>query len=95
MELTMATAHGRENGTSGRRVLVSNTAANMIASLHPFNKTKANLELAKVKSSVLDPAKVKKIVGVENAFVTRAGDLRVVFKNEGDSFVITSVVAQG
>ena len=91
----MATAQRQENGSTGRRVLVSNTAANMISSLHPFNKTKADAALATIKSSVLDPAKIKKIVGVDNAFVARVGDLRVVFKNEGDSVVITSVIAQG
>jgi hypothetical protein len=90
----MATAQRHGNGSSHRRVLVSNTAANMILSLHPFNKSKANAALASIKSSVLDPSKVKKIVGVDNAFVARAGDLRVVFKNEGNSVLITSVVAQ-
>jgi hypothetical protein len=65
----------------------------MISSLHPFSKSEANAALATIKSSVLDPAKVKKIVGVENAFVARAGDLRVVFKKEGDSVLITSVIA--
>jgi hypothetical protein len=90
----MATARRKENGSSSRRVLVSNTAANMISSLHPFNRTKASAALATIKSSVLDPAKIKKIDGVDNAFVARAGDLRVVFKNEGDSVIITSVVAQ-
>jgi hypothetical protein len=75
-------------------VLVSNTAANMISSLHPFNKSKANAALATIKSSVLDPAKVKEIAGVDNAFVARAGDLRVLFETDGDAVVITSVVAQ-
>jgi mRNA-degrading endonuclease RelE of RelBE toxin-antitoxin system len=89
----MATAQRQENGSSSQRVLISNTAANMISSLHPFNKSKANAALTTIKSSVLDPAKVKKIAGVDNAFVARAGDLRVVFKKEGDSVVITSVVA--
>ncbi|WP_031237885.1 hypothetical protein [Mesorhizobium sp. LNJC405B00] len=90
----MTTAQRQENRSSHRRVLVSKTAANMISSLHPFNKTKANAALATIKSSVLDQAKVKKIVGVDNAFVARADDLRVVFKYEGDSVVITSVVAK-
>lgn len=89
----MATVQLQGNGSGSRRVLVSNTAVNMISSLHPFNKSKANAALATIKSSVLDPAQVKKIVGVENAFVARAGDLRVVFKEEGDSVVITSVIA--
>jgi hypothetical protein len=93
-ELTMATAQRHENGSGSRRVLVSNTAANMISSLHPFDKSKADAVLARVKSSVLDSSKVKEIVGVDNAFVARAGDLRVVFRNEGNSVVITSVVAQ-
>lgn len=89
----MTTAERQGNGSSSRRVLVSNTAVNMISSLHPFSKSEANAALATIKSSVLDPAKVKKIVGVENAFVARAGDLRVVFKKEGDSVLITSVIA--
>jgi hypothetical protein len=90
----MAAAQRQENGSNHRRVLVSNTAANMISSLHPFNKTKASAALATIKASVLDPSKVRKIDGVDDAFVARAGDLRVVFKKEGDSVVITSVVAQ-
>lgn len=89
----MATARQQDKNSS-RRVLVSNTAANMITSLHPFDKTRANAALATIKSSVLDPEKTRKIVGVDNAFVARVGDLRVLFKNEGDSVIITSVVAQ-
>ena len=89
----MATAQRQEDGLSSRRVLFSNTAANMISSLHPTNKSKASAALATIKSSVVDPANVKKIVGVDNAFVARAGDLRVFFKEEGDSVVILSVVA--
>ncbi len=91
----MATAHRQENDSSSRRVVVSNPAANMISSLHPFSRTKANAALATIKSSVLDPVQVKQIAGVNNAFVARAGDLRVLFRQEGDAVVITSVVAQG
>jgi len=91
----MATAQRQENDLIDQRVLVSNTAANMISSLHPFNKSKANAALATIKSSVLQPTKVKKIVGVDNAFVARAGKLRVFFKQEGDSLVITSITARG
>jgi len=90
----MATAHQHETGSNRRRVLVSNTAANMITSLHPFDEAKANATLATIRSSVLDAEKVRKIVGIDNAFVARAGNLRVVFEDEGDSLVITSVVAQ-
>jgi hypothetical protein len=89
----MATAHRQDNGSSSRRVVVSNTAANLISSLYPSSKSKANAALATIKSSVLDPVKVRTIVGVDNAFVAQAGDLRVLFKKEGDAIVITSVVA--
>ena len=88
----MATAQRQENGASSQRVLVSNTAVNMIWSLHPFNKGKATAALEKIKSSVLDSTKVEPIIGADNAFVARAGNLRIVFKKEGDSVVITSVV---
>lgn len=91
----MATARRRESGEGGRRVLVSSTAANMIASLHPFNRAEADAALETVTSSVLDPARVERIVGVENAYVARVEDLRVLFRNEGDSIVITSVVTKG
>ncbi|GFZ98652.1 hypothetical protein GCM10010923_03570 [Blastomonas marina] len=90
----MDKAKRQEKGSSSRRVLVSSTAANMISSLHPSNKGKAKDTLASVRLSVLDRAKVKKIAGIENAFVARAGNLRVVFRDEGDSFVITSVIAK-
>ncbi len=90
----MATARRQDDAPGRPRVLVSNTAANMIASLHPFDQTEADATLMTIKASVLDPAKVKKIAGLDNAFVARAGDLRVLFKTEDDSVVITSVIAQ-
>lgn len=88
----MATAQRRAKGSGDRPVLVSNTAANMVSSLHPFDQTGADATMATIRSSVLDSTKVKSIAGLENAFVARAGDLRVVFRTEGDSVLITSVV---
>jgi mRNA-degrading endonuclease RelE of RelBE toxin-antitoxin system len=76
------------------RVLVSNSAANMISSLHPFDESEAKAVLETVKSSVLDASTVKKIAGVDDTFVARVGQLRVIFKQQGDAVVITSVVAQ-
>ncbi|SFV07429.1 hypothetical protein SAMN02799631_04558 [Methylobacterium sp. 174MFSha1.1] len=90
----MATARRQDNAHDTPRVHISNTAANMVSSLHPFDKTGADATLMAIKASVLDPAKVKKIAGLDDAFVARAGDLRVLFKTEGDSLVITSVIAQ-
>lgn len=58
-ELAMATAQRLENGSSRRRVPVSNTAANMISSLYPFSKSKASAALASIKSSVINQTKVK------------------------------------
>lgn len=94
-ELAMATTRRQENDPISGRVFVSNTAANMISSLHPFDRTKARAALSEIKSSVVDPTKVMKINGVDNAFVARAGDLRVIFEMKGDSVVITSVLARG
>ena len=93
-ELAMTTAHQKDNSPTSRRVLVSNTATNMLSSLYPLSKPQVNAALARIKSSVLDPTKIKRIIGVDNAFVARDGDLRVVFQNDGDSVVITSVVAR-
>ncbi|MGI4940289.1 MAG: hypothetical protein ACRYHQ_06955 [Janthinobacterium lividum] len=90
----MAIAQRQENASDSGSVLVSNTAANMISSLHPFDSSKAKAALSKIKSSVLDPTKVRKINGVDNAFVARAGNLRVIFKMEGKSLVVTSVLAR-
>jgi hypothetical protein len=90
----MARAQRKEDGSASRSVLVSNTAVNMISSLHPSNQARAKATLKTIMSSVLNPEKVTKIVGVDNAFVASAGDLRVVFKKDGDFFVITSVVAK-
>ena len=90
----MAAAERQAQGPTNRPVLVSNTAANMIASLHPFDKKEADAALATAKSSVLDPAKAKRIAGVDNAYVARAGKLRVVFRIEGDSVLITSVLVK-
>ncbi len=90
----MVTAQRQENRPDTPRVVVSNTAANMISSLHPDNTSKANAAREKVKLSVLDQTKAKKIIGVDNAFVVRADDLRVIFKKEGDSVVITSIISQ-
>ena len=93
MEAAITTTSQRqENASVDGRVLVSNTAANMISSLHPLDKAKAKAALSKVRSSVLDPAEVERINGVNNAFVARAGKLRVIFKREGDGVVITSVL---
>ncbi len=76
-------------------VRVSSSAANMVSSLHPYDKSQVESTLATIRSSVLDPTRVKRIVGVENAFVARAGNLRVVFKMEGDAIFITSIVKSG
>jgi hypothetical protein len=67
----MGAAQRQDNSLSSRRVLLSNTAANMISSLHPANKSKVSDALATIKSSVIDPANVKKIVGVDSV-VARA-----------------------
>ncbi|BCM82244.1 hypothetical protein [Methylobacterium indicum] len=93
----MAAAQRQEAGSAARRVLVSNTAANMVSSLHPFDKSKAEATLAAVRSSFLDAekAKIEKIAGVDNAFVASVGDLRVMFKTEGDTVIVTSVIAPG
>ncbi len=91
----MVATQQQEDGSIGRHVLVSNTAVNMISSLHPSNRSKVNAALATIKSSVLNPANVRKIVGVDNAFVARAGNLRVFFKEEGDAVLITSITAKG
>jgi len=58
-------------------------------------KSDAGYLLPKIESSVLDPANVNQIVGVDNAFVAHAGNLRVVFEKEGESVVITSVITRG
>lgn len=89
----MIVAHRQENGSDVPRVLVSNAAANMISSLYPFDEAGARVELEKITSSVRDPARVRKIAGLDNAFVARSGRLRVIFKREGEAFIITSVVA--
>ena len=90
----MAATERQGNNANPDRVRVSNTAANMISSLHPSSKSKASLTLAKIKSSVLDKSKAQRLTGVENAYVVRSGELRVVFKQEGDSVIITSVVTR-
>lgn len=90
----MSTAPQQQTGAGSPRVFVSNTATNMVSSLHPFDKKEADAALEKIRSSVLDPLAVKKVAGVENAFVARVDDLRVLFKHEGDSVVITSIVAR-
>ena len=90
----MVTLQAKDDGLNDRQVLISSTAANMISSLHPFNKTKTLAVEKRIKSSVLDPKNVNEIVGVENAFVARAGKLRVVFTKKDEAIVITSVVAK-
>ena len=59
------------------------------------NETKANATLAAIKGAVADPAKIKKIAGLDNAFVARSGELDVTFRVEGDSVYITSVIKKG
>ncbi|TGD96308.1 hypothetical protein [Methylobacterium nonmethylotrophicum] len=90
----MMTVRWQNEGLFIPRVLVSNSAADMISLLHPSDETAASATAAAIKASVLDPAKVNKLVGVDNAFVARAGELQVFFKIEGDTIVITSILAQ-
>ena len=90
----MATSRYLKDDPGSDHVLVTNAAANMVTSLHPYDRSKAKAALTMIKSSVLDPARVKRIIGVDNAFVARAGRLQVVFRKEGGSFVITSVIAK-
>lgn len=91
----MTAAQRQGKGSDDTRVSISNTAVNMISSLYPTDKSKVARTVERVTSSVRNEKKVARIVGVENAYVAQAGDLRVVFKKDGDRVVIESIVKQG
>ena len=91
----MVAVQRRGKSLDDTQVSISNTAVNMISSLHPTDKSKVARTVKTVTSSVRDEKKVARIIGVENAYVARAGNLRVVFKKSGDKVVIESVVKQG
>lgn len=87
-----------EMGTTaqfGRRVLVSNTAATMLSTLFPRNPARVKAAIAQIQADMEDPSKVRRIVGHDGVFVSRGHGLRVVFKQDGDAAVITSVAAEG
>lgn len=77
--------------TTSDRVYVSNTALNMISSLH-LSRPMAKATLENITSSVLDTTKAAPLPGVENGFVARAGKFRVLFRRKGDTVHITSVI---
>ncbi len=89
----MPDAQARTKGQGGSVVLISNTAANMLSSLHPHSRNKAQAAIENIKSDIDDPTKVKKLIGYDNVFVAYGHGMRVVFTREGDSSVVTSVSA--
>ena len=89
----MANAQTKTKAQPSRRVSISNTASNMLSSLHPTSKTKANAAFAAIKSDMADPTKVKKLAGFDDTYVARGHGIRVVFKKDGDKSVITSIAA--
>lgn len=90
----MATREIKTAG-QGKRVSMSNTASNMLASIFPRNKSKANAAFETIKSDISDPGKVAKVVGFEDLYVARGHDMRIVFKQDEESATITSVAAEG
>ncbi|MET7242509.1 hypothetical protein ABZT49_04015 [Methylobacterium sp. EM32] len=78
-----------------RRVSISNTASNMLASLFPTNKAKVDAAFETIKSDMADPAKVQKLVGFDDVYVARGHGIRVVFKQDGEDALITAVAAEG
>ena len=82
--------HGDSSGSP--QVLISNTAINMILSLHHADKERVNKTIQQLTFTVRDQSKAEPLKGLENVYVARSGDLRVIFKREGASVVIKSVV---
>lgn len=67
----------------------------MISSLVGASATKAKAAIKTIEADIKDPTKVRKLDGYDNVFVARGHGMRVVFKTEGESSVITAVSAEG
>lgn len=91
----MADAEIVTKSRSERRVSISNTASNMLATLFPMSRTKVAAAFETIKADMSDPAKVRKLDGFDDVYVARGHGIRVVFKQDGDETVITAVAADG
>ncbi len=91
----MADAGIRTKSRSERRVSISNTASNMLASLFPTSRAKVAAAFETIKADMADPAKVQKLAGFDDVYVARGHGIRVVFKQDSEDTVITAVAADG
>jgi mRNA-degrading endonuclease RelE of RelBE toxin-antitoxin system len=91
----MPTAQRDGDSVGSPEVLISNTAINMISSLHHADNERVEKTIQQLTFMVKDQSKAEPLKGLENAYVVRSGDLRVIFKREGARLVIESVVKRG
>lgn len=73
------------------KVEFSNTAINMISSLHGSDQPALERTITTIKKDLNDSTRVKKLKGYPNVYVARGDGLRIVFRKAGDSAIVTSV----
>jgi hypothetical protein len=79
--------------TSGE-VEFSNTASNMISTMHGGNRDGVEGTIARVIADVKDTSKAKPLKNYPNVFVVHGRGLRVIFKKDGGKFYVTTVAKE-
>lgn len=80
--------------TSGE-VEISNTAINMISTMHAGDRRKVDETIALVIADVNDTSKVKQLRDYSDVFVARGRGLRVIFKKGAGKSYVTTVAKEG
>ena len=76
-------------------VEVSNTAFNIISSMHRNDQARIQRTVDTVKSDVRDLSRATPLNGYSDVFVTRGHGLRMIFRKLGDKAIVTTVSAEG
>jgi len=80
--------------TSGE-VEISNTAINMISSMHAGDRRQVEETIARVIADVNDSSKVKQLGDYSDVYVARGRGLRVIFKRGAGKSYVTTVAKEG
>jgi hypothetical protein len=76
-------------------VEISNTAINMISSMHDGDQVRVRETLAAVEADVRDPSRVRRLPDYPDVFVARGRGLRVIFRTSGGKAFVTTVAKEG
>lgn len=75
-------------------VEISNTAFNIISSMHHNDQARIQSTLEAVKADVRDFSRAKPLQGYSDVFVARGHGLRMIFRKLGDKAIVTTVAAE-